>query len=83
MMIIYKVESTRFPLPLLRRLRSCAPPLPTHKGCFLEDKRVIAGGLGDSRLGRVHEGPRGVFNPVEEGVQFDALVEILKAGQMS
>lgn len=42
---------------------------------------MIAGGLGDSRLGRVHEGPRGVFNPVEEGVQFDALVEILKAGQ--
>ena len=55
---------------------SCAPPLPIHEGYFLKDKRVIAGGLGDGRLGRVHEVPRGVFNPVEEGVQFDALVVI-------
>ena len=82
-MIIYKVESTNSLFLCSAGFVSCAPPLPTHEGCFLEDKRVIAGGLGDSRLGRVHEGPRGVFNPVEEGVQFDALVEILKAGQMS
>ena len=74
--MIIKVETARFPLPLLRRPRSCAPPLPIHEGYFLKDKRVIAGGLGDGRLGRVHEVPRGVFNPVEEGMQFDALVVI-------
>eukprot|EP00563_Minutocellus_polymorphus_P019404 CAMPEP_0197722964 /NCGR_PEP_ID=MMETSP1434-20131217/5453_1 /TAXON_ID=265543 /ORGANISM="Minutocellus polymorphus, Strain CCMP3303" /LENGTH=65 /DNA_ID=CAMNT_0043308163 /DNA_START=556 /DNA_END=749 /DNA_ORIENTATION=- len=44
-----------------------------HYGCFLEDKRMIVGVLGDGRLGHVREVVPGAFNPVEEGVQFDAL----------